>query len=280
MSKEQENIEKIRAAIDAVFNPEKHSIEEFPIDEELINQSDVIDKTPLAVDVIKDAKHICDNSYTLDWFIIRDLFGSKHYINGVINHVLVMQRLALIDLFYSTNLTRYSQFGIKQLAKRIVRLSKDSTGRAEDRILAKKAQSFVKNPSQNNVIYKDLFNQRYGIPEMYAMSLISKYLFFLLEAQKCPIGFPIYDSIVKRLLPKISKKIGVNKTANGTKVNGKNLKDIDKFVDSINTVANKIRIQPRHFCGTQLSQFAVLDYFLWRIGKVGALSFSLLLTEN
>ena len=261
--------EKIRAAIDAVFDPASHSIAEF-----LINggSNNLPPATPTATPP-------GISSYSLDWDIIRDMFDPKHYVNGEINHTLVMQRLALIDLFYSANLNRFSQLGIKQLADVIMTLSTNSNGQAYDRILATTAQGYVKNPI-GHPLNNSLFNKGYGFPKTHSVSIISKYLFFLLEAHGCPTGFPIYDSIVKKLLPRIAKKIGVTKTVNGTAINGKNLKVIDKYVDCINSVANTIGIQPQKHNNVQLSQFAVLDYFLWRIGKVGALSFSLLLTEG
>ena len=205
--------------------------------------------------------------------IIRDMFDPKHYTNGEITEELVMQRLALIDLFYSTNLNRYTQFGLYHLANVILTYRSDSA-------LANDAHSFVTQPSTKNPINRLLFANNYGYPATHAVSIISKYLFFLLEAQGCSTGFPIYDSMVKGLLPKVARKLGLANTASGTKINGSNLDDIVKFVDCINTVANAIDIQPRKHNGKHLSKFAVFDYFLWRIGKVGDFSYSLLLTEN
>ncbi|MGM9859870.1 MAG: hypothetical protein ACI31C_03850, partial [Muribaculaceae bacterium] len=201
MSKEQENIEKIRAAIDAVFNPEKHSIEEFPIDEELINLPDATDMVPL-VDVStlpenSDIKRACLTSpclnetiYSLDWGVIRDLFERQE-----LTCKLVVQRLALIDLFYSTNMNQFSQFVLYELACAIIGLSTNANG-CSDSVLAAKAQDFVKNPSKQHDIYTKLFGLQYGyqfknkdnpLEKRSAVSIISKYLYFLLEAQGCQV---------------------------------------------------------------------------------------------
>ena len=271
-----ENIDhaaKIRAAIDAVFNPADYALGDFPDSEYWAlssgcGLSDKFDSSRLA-----SSKEELVSTYSINVGIIRDMFDPKHYTNGQLTRELVMQRLALIDLFYSTNLNRYTQFGLYHLANVILTFRTDSA-------LANDAHSFVNQPLPSHPIYTQLFNQAYSFPKTHAVSIISKYLFFLLEAQGCSTGFPIYDSMVKGLLPKVAKKLGLANTASGTKINGSNLDDIVKFVDCINTVAKAIDIQPRKHNGKHLSKFAVFDYFLWRIGKVGDFSYSLLLTEN
>ena len=269
-----ENIDhaaKIRAAIDAVFNPELHSLDEFG--GEMWDAG--FPGHPASIPP-------GDSTYSIDVEIISDMFKPTHYTNGELTLVLVMQRLALIDLFYSTNLVQFCDFGISQLAQAIFDLSQGNGGHF-DSVLADKAQKFVQNPSTAHVIYTDLFDKPYGfqfrqtpnnkgtyqLGQTYAVSIISKYLYFLLEAQGCPEGFPIYDSIVKELLPKIGRKIGQKITKNS-------IQDIEPYVTAIKTVADAIGVQPRN----GLSKFAVFDFFMWRIGKVGRANFSLLLTEQ
>lgn len=217
------------------------------------------------------------SSYKCDVDIIYDLFDSRHYTSkGEITLTLVMQRLSLIDLHYSTNLTRFKQFGIFELAYQICALSATNSGQF-DHVLAEKARDFVSNPSTDHRIYEELFNREYGIPREMAVSIISKYLFFLLEVQGCPkgsnihFGFPIYDSVVKELLPKLGAKIGI------TIVKSK-IKNIVAYIEAIKAVALKLKLDVKQHDG--LSVFGVLDFFLWRIGKVGNLSFSLLLTYD
>ncbi len=270
-----ENIDhaaKIRAAIDAVFNPELHSLDEFG--GEMCDAG--FTGHPASIPP-------GDSTYSIDVEIISDMFKPTHYTNGGgLTLVLVMQRLALIDLFYSTNLVQFTDFGISQLAQAIFDLSQGNGGHF-DSVLAAKAQDFVQHPSTSHAIYTDLFDKQYGfqfrqdpenkgmykLEQTYAVSIISKYLYFLLEAQGCPEGFPIYDSIVKELLPKIGRKIGHKITKNS-------IQDIVPYVTAIKTVADVIGVQPRN----GLSKFAVFDFFLWRIGKVGRANFSLLLTEQ
>lgn len=269
-----ENIDhaaKIRAAIDAVFHPELHSLDEFGGEMWDVGFTGHPASIPPG-----------DSTYSIDVEIISDMFKPTHYTNGgELTRVLVMQRLALIDLFYSTNLVQFTDFGISQLAQAIFDLSQGNGGHF-DSVLAAKAQDFVKNPSTTHDIFKDLFVKKYGfqfrqdpdnkgtykLDQTYAVSIISKYLYFLLEAQGCPEGFPIYDSIVKELLPKIGRKLGQKITKNS-------IQDIVPYVTAIKTVADAIGVQPRN----GLSKFAVFDFFLWRIGKVGRANFSLLLTE-
>lgn len=270
-----ENIDhaaKIRAAIDAVFNPERHSLDEFP-------SGEMWDAGFAGHPALIPPG---DSTYSIDVEIISDMFKPTHYTNGKLTLVLVMQRLALIDLFYSTNLVQFTDFGISQLAQAIFDLSQGNGGHFDSE-LAAKAQDFVQNPSTSHAIYTDLFDKQYGfqfradpknkgtykLDQTYAVSIISKYLYFLLEAQGCPEGFPIYDSIVKELLPKIGRKLG-------QKITQSSIQDIVPYVTTIKTVADAIGVQPRY----GLSKFAVFDFFLWRIGKVGRANFSLLLTEQ
>lgn len=278
---QSEELDRMRAAIDAVFHPENHALDEFPP----VEGSPDSGKAPS-----KDSKE-GESTYSLDRNVILDLFDPKHYVNSQIDPMLVVQRLALIDLFYSTNLNRYSQFGLYKLAERIIELSKDNSGCAYDKILALKAQDFVNNPSHEHEICAMLFDRQFGYQitidnkgdddnenndeKRNAVSIISKYLYFLLEAQQCPIGFPIFDSIVRKLLPKIARKIGISKTTADEAINANSLKDIVNYVDCIKQVASQVIVTSYH-----MSQFGALDFALWRIGKVGNMSFSLLLNEK
>ena len=58
------------------------------------------------------------------------------------------------------------------------------------------------------------------------------------------------------------------------------IKDIVPYVIAIKNVANTLNVTHRVHKNIAMSRFAVLDYFLWRIGKVGDLSFSLLITRD
>ncbi|MGM9844733.1 MAG: hypothetical protein ACI30K_00675 [Muribaculaceae bacterium] len=211
---------------------------------------------------------------------IEDLFSGSHQVTGQSNDIiLIIQRLALIDLFYSTNVNGMRQFGLSHIAKAIIRFGSDSD-------LAQQAIAFVKAPSRNHNIAKELIlKDDYGYDKdgdgMKATSLISKYLFFLVNAHGDKVGFPIYDSVVRDLLPALADKLGLNQGNKKLKIS--EMTDYTIAVKNIisalsqndsdlwNTFGNATYIK---------SQCDLLDYFLWRIGKAGNLSFSLLVTEN
>lgn len=214
---------------------------------------------------------------------IEDLFTGSHQVTGQSNDIiLIIQRLALIDLFYSTNVNGMRQFGLSHIAKAIIRFGSDSD-------LAQQAIAFVKAPSHNHNIAKDLIlKDDYGYDKngdgMKATSLISKYLFFLVNAHGDKVGFPIYDSVVRELLPALADKLGLNQGNKKLKISEmtdytiavKNIisalsRNDQNDSDLWNTFGNASHIK---------SQCDLLDYFLWRIGKAGNLSFSLLVTEN
>ena len=160
-----------------------------------------------------------DSEYISNRDQINDLFGNQLLLNGKLTKMLIMHRLALIDLFYGTNVNRMRQFGLSEIAEQLWQLSLDAQGNHTDAELARKAIDFVANTSANHQLQVDLFSKKYGyiiegkgIKRMTAESLLSKYLFFLVDATANKMGFPIYDSIVKDLSVKIAKNLGIQKS--------------------------------------------------------------------
>ena len=216
---------------------------------------------------------------------IEDLFTGRNKVsNKNIDidkyYTLIIQRLALIDLFYSTNVNGKRQFGISEIADAIINFKTDTD-------LAQRAIAFVKNPTAPDKFLTDFINKKYGYDiagkQSSATSLISKYLFFLVNAHGDKVGFPIYDSVVRDLLPALADKLGLNQVNSNpdlkemadytiavkniiSALSQKDQNDIDLW----NTFGNATHIK---------SQCDLLDYFLWRIGKAGNLSFSLLVTR-
>lgn len=209
----------------------------------------------------------------------------------------IARRLALIDLFYTTNLNRFAEFGLAELTEAIWNLCDDSMGNHTDSELVKKVEDFVKECSLNpntayqNPIYQNLFSltAKFGItgvkeenglnsPQKYsANSLMSKYLFFLLENHHTPgyaLGFPIFDSIAYELQGPLLNKLNIA---------SQRRKDMVCYVRNMTLILDclvnssdpnsRIWKMPTVVCNTQ---FGLLDYFLWRIGKSGKFSFSLL----
>ena len=84
----------------------------------------------------------CDlDSYATDYVSIKNSFS---YFNGKcpckLSITLIIQRLALIDLFYGTNIVRMRQFGLDDLAKQIWDLCDDGKGNHSDKELVDKLE--------------------------------------------------------------------------------------------------------------------------------------------
>ena len=226
---------------------------------------------------------INDSEYISNRAQISDLFGNPVILNGGLTKMLIMHRLALIDLFYGTNVNRMRQFGLSEIAEQLWQLSLDAQGNHTDAELARKAIDFVANTSANHQLQVDLFSKKYGyiiegkgIKRMTAESLLSKYLFFLVDATANKMGFPIYDSIVKDLSVKIAKNLGIQKSLIKTDT-------MWQLCELLKAIVAELQKRDPALWNNQTalrSKFALLDYFLWRIGKVGRFNFSLLITYS
>lgn len=186
----------------------------------------------------------------------------------------IYKRLALIDLFYSTNVYRMQQFGLSELAKAI------------HDIQSSLPYSYTGNPFPPKI--KDLFDNDYGYKrdkqnnsykKTKAISLISKYLFFdsiAKNSSKAQIifGFPIYDSIVCNLIPTVAQKLGI-KTPQDTKT------DIEKYCKVLWQIEQALETNnSKLWNDSNMTKFQRLDYILWRIGKAKKGSYSLLMTKT
>lgn len=216
---------------------------------------------------------------------IEDLFTGRNKVsNKNIDidkyYILIIQRLALIDLFYSTNVNGKRQFGISEIADAIINYKTDTD-------LAQRAIAFVKNPTATDKFLTDFINKKYGYDiagkQSSATSLISKYLFFLVNAHGDEVGFPIYDSVVRDLLPALADKLGLNQVNSNP-----DLKEMSDYTIAVKNIIsalsqndqNESNLWDTFGNATYIkSQCDLLDYFLWRIGKAGNLSFSLLVTR-
>ncbi|MDE5850951.1 MAG: hypothetical protein K2H38_12485 [Muribaculaceae bacterium] len=236
-----------------------------------------------------------DTGYSTQFDIINSAY--QLFSTNGLQKVDIARRLALIDLFYTTNLNRFAEFGLAELTERIWNLCVDSMGNHTDSELVKKVEDFVKECSLNpntayqNPIYQNLFSPtaKFGITDVKeengsavpqkhgAESLISKYFFFLLENHHTPenvLGFPIFDRIAYELQGPLLKKLNMA---------SRRQKDMVCYVRNMTSILDclvnspdpnsRIWKMPTIVCNTQ---FGLLDYFLWRIGKSGKFSFSLL----
>ena len=233
------------------------------------------------------------DSYATDYEAIKNAFS---YPNGKcpckLSITLIFQRLALIDLFYGTNIVRMRQFGLDDLAKEIWSLCYVGNGNHSDKELANKlvaftnkyTSSYIKANKNSNAPIEKAFIGHYGLtsfsnnqithPE--APSILSKYFFFLMQ-QNMPnnIGFPIYDSIVCKYAPKIANKLGIKSYGCKSDIGIYTymLYQIIKVLESKNPQLWNQR-------NTRRTKFALFDHFLWRVGKAKDKSYSLLLTRQ
>ena len=163
----------------------------------------------------------------------------------------VKLRLHLIDSLYSTQMIK-RYYGIEELAETLAQYSDDK--------LIEEAYKYINN--ENSEILDKVFTEKYGYnsigkKEKKAVSLISKYLYFLTDYQ-----FPIYDSLVKIAYPKVIKEY--NLKTGYTKIT-----DIN-FVQALSAL-NQV---------SSINDFEKLDNFLWYSQKVENNSFSLICSKE
>jgi len=160
-------------------------------------------------------------------------------------------RLHLIDSLYSTQMSK-RYYGIEELAEAFSKYTDDE--------LIVEAKNMLNK--ENSTILKNIFSNKYGYNssgknEKKAVSLISKYLYFLTGYQ-----FPIYDSLVKIAYPKIKEEYQLKtKFTTITDVN------FVKALAELNQISG-------------IRNFEKLDNFLWYSEKERLGSYSLILSKE
>lgn len=163
----------------------------------------------------------------------------------------VKLRLHLIDSLYSTQMSK-RHYGIEELGEALALYS-------DEQLLAAAAHYVA---CENCDILETLFAQKYGynsvgMKEKKAVSLISKYLYFLTAYQ-----FPIYDSLVKISYREAIKEFeGKAKYAKVTDAN---------FVHALSEL-NQL---------AGINNFEKLDNYLWYSQKLNTKSYSLILSKE
>lgn len=163
----------------------------------------------------------------------------------------VKNRITIIDSYYSTQMSK-RLYGIDELAHNFAQYPDD--------ILKTEAAKFLNNPNKDCLI-NSLFKKKYGInksgkPYGKAISLISKYLYFLNDG-----NFPIYDSLAidsYKLLKKndfISTKIVINE------------ENYFAYLKQLNI-------------DTNINNYEKLDNLLWLLGKLSKGSFAILMNKD
>lgn len=178
----------------------------------------------------------------------------------------ILLRLTVIDSMYSTQMTK-RYYGLEELADAMYTLQME-----KGRTLTELFVDFSKSPNPLLFDFSDgnLFSNHYGIgkdgkTKGIAISLISKYAYFATNCQ-----FPIYDTIVCSMLPRLSLYNGFTKS----KLRGENGADkMVSFVTEINSfVSQSARV------GLKIS-YDSLDRLLWVLGKIDRGNLSLVLSK-
>ncbi|MBR5703402.1 MAG: hypothetical protein IKX45_04040 [Bacteroidales bacterium] len=183
---------------------------------------------------------------------------------------LIINRLTLIDNLYSTQMWMRA-YGIGELAEVISLFGDDNQLRNLFSIFLinhdlcsfdflNHKRVYYRNGNNNGC--SNLFQATFGIEankksNKRALSLISKYAYFLTS-----YNFPIYDSLVKQMLPSIWTICCTNEPIPPIK---------ESFVDYVSAI-DKLRLNLGDL------SYDELDYILWSIGKIITGSPSLLLS--
>lgn len=235
---------------------------------EMSIQSSALKNESLDTDILNGHKYklLMRNPYVQQNKIIERTFQCKK----VYNIESIILRLTIIDSLYSTN-ARYSQFSIEELAFRIY-----SIGSEQNAI-----SYFESVVSSSNDLY-NVFGDKFGIHKNGSVgskltSLASKYAYYALKCdKKSPLGFPIYDSLVKEVYPTIAQLLQINNNVAHHQLGN------SPFIQYVQNL-NRLRVQIfgnniSRFCSMQ--QFDLLDAYLWRLGKLKNGSLTLLFNKQ
>jgi|GEM_PF-1433223 hypothetical protein len=194
----------------------------------------------------------------------------------------ILLRLVLLNSYYSTN-AAYSYFSLERLAERIIHETTQFAGKSGKLPNDYFYDVVLQNLGKPTTIGKDFFEASYGIkkngtPGATLKSLISKYAYYcmMMDPNKYPLGFPIYDNLARKSYRKVMKALGLKPQMVQTLDEG----SIGEYISALNELREAIfgKGATALFCGLQ--QFDILDAYLWWMGKLEGGNFSLLLTEN
>ena len=192
------------------------------------------------------------------------------------NEIIIKQRLAIIDNFYSTNADGAGRmFVIDGLAQAICSLGTDAQ-------LAARATA-VANKLSADAGIKELFEGKYGYSlgdandsgAAHCTSLISKYLFFLVDGRDDAYGFPIYDRYARENAAALAYMFGFKQYK-------KKIEDMARHIDAIKSIIKELQNYDPELWTSQNplnTQCDLLDHIIWRIGKIKNNSVSLLVRE-
>ena len=183
------------------------------------------------------------------------------------SHEDILARLTLIDSMYSTQMSR-RYYGLEELAVALadVHNGKNLEEAFLDFIKEKNLKPFELRNSKK--VKTNLFIEKYGIGKNgedkgSAVSLISKYAYF-----ETKFKFPIYDSIVREMYPRVWNYCGFPQS----EMLEFKYNDMIRFVEMINLMISK-------FNSTYVN-YDSLDRVLWYVGKIYRGNLSLVLSRK
>ena len=178
----------------------------------------------------------------------------------------ILARLTLIDSMYSTQMSR-RYYGLEELAVALadVHNRKNLEEAFLDFLKDKDLKPFELRNSKK--VRTNLFIEKYGIGKNgedkgKAVSLISKYAYFETEFR-----FPIYDSIVREMYPRIWNYCGFKEKILEIKAN-----DMVSFIEAIDLLIRQLDC-------TDVT-YDTLDRVLWYVGKIYRGNLSLVLSRE
>jgi hypothetical protein len=165
-------------------------------------------------------------------------------------------RLTVIDSMYSTNVNSRRLYGISDMAQELF------TKFPADKALAKKAAGYIESnfdqSNQLHTIFKNPYGiDKSGIAKKRAMSLLSKYLYFVTD-----YNFPIYDRLGAPYIKRLSS-VKIAPAAAG-------MADFEK----------RFKALAQRNIECEINNFDILDNLLWLCGKTDAGSYSLVLKKT
>ena len=182
------------------------------------------------------------------------------------SHEDILARLTLIDSMYSTQMSR-RYYGLEELAVALadVHNRKNLEEAFLDFLKDKDLKPFELRNSKK--VKTNLFIEKYGIGKNgedkgKAVSLISKYAYFETEFR-----FPIYDSIVREMYPRIWNYCGFKEKMPEIKAN-----DMVSFIEAIDLLIRQLDC-------TDVT-YDTLDRVLWYVGKIYRGNLSLVLSRE
>ena len=202
-----------------------------------------------------------DSIYLMNKRIIQSSFNKENIGRKDLFDTIMLQ-LTLIDSLYSTQMNK-RHYGIAELAEVLTIIADGSFECLKEKflrfLLDEKHSSDIFDFKFKNCgchhfnKFSNLLTESYGVgkngkPKGHAISLISKYAYFLTECR-----FPIYDSVVKEVYPLIWKYLLF------TKCPRINTEDLPAYIIAIDCLRKEL--------GNNVS-YDSLDIFLWYLGKI------------